>query len=121
RVSEAVALPSIAGGEALLHGHAGWIGEAPILANAAMQPLRAAFGRLDGKGLQAVRFEILTGLLPFFRFPANPRACRHYEEGHMITPAVHRIEHVIAEAQAILPQLAAELEGVERAGGAGRE
>ena len=63
RIAEAVALAAIAGREALLHGHGRRIGEAPILADAAVQPLGAAFGGLDGQRLDRVRLEELARLL----------------------------------------------------------
>ena len=52
RIAEAVALAAIARREALLHRHRRRIGKAPVFADAAVQPLGAAFGRLDGQGLQ---------------------------------------------------------------------
>ena len=53
RIAEAVALAAIRRSEALVHGHGGRIGKAPVFADAAMQPLRAAFGRFDRQSLQA--------------------------------------------------------------------
>src|SRR5207249_4381637 len=58
RIPKAVALAAIARSEALLHGHGGRVGEAPVLTDAAVQPLGAALGSLDGQRLQGVRFEI---------------------------------------------------------------
>src|SRR6266852_5953620 len=43
-IAEAVALPAVARGEAILHRQLGRVGEAPLLANAAMQPFGAPFG-----------------------------------------------------------------------------
>src|SRR5258708_38069363 len=78
-----------------------------------MQPLRAAFRRFDSQRLQSVRLEVFAGLLPFLGLAADPRARRHHEERHMIARTAGRIEHVVAEAQAILPKLASEMEGVD--------
>src|SRR6266567_4071855 len=54
RIAEAVALAAVPRREAFLHGHAGRIGNAPVFADAAMQPFGAAFGRLDGQRLESV-------------------------------------------------------------------
>ena len=56
-VAEAVALAAIVRGEALVHGDGGRVGEAPILADAAMEPLGAGFGGFDGQSLERVRHE----------------------------------------------------------------
>ena len=63
-IAEAVALAAVAGGEAVVHGEGGRIGEAPILADAAVQPFGGGFGGFDGQRLDGVGFEELAGLLP---------------------------------------------------------
>src|ERR1017187_8846553 len=50
-IAEAVALAVVLRREAVVHGHGGGIGEAPIFADAAMQPLRRRFGGFDGQRL----------------------------------------------------------------------
>ena len=49
RIADAVALAVIPGGEAIVHGHGERIGEAPILVDAAVQPLRGCLGGFDGE------------------------------------------------------------------------
>ena len=67
RIAEAVALAAILRREPLVHRHRRRIGEAPVLADAAMQPLGRAFRRLDRQRLDRVRLEKLARLLPLLR------------------------------------------------------
>src|ERR1035438_10261053 len=47
RITEAIALSTVLGREPVVHSHGWRIGETPILADAAMQPLSAGFGGFD--------------------------------------------------------------------------
>src|SRR5260370_1460446 len=65
-VAETVALAAILRGEAIMHRRSRRVGEAPLLAHAAMQPLGRPFGSLDRQRLDAVHLSKLAGLLPPF-------------------------------------------------------
>ena len=56
-----------------MHGHGGRIGEAPILAHAAVQPLRRRFGGFDGQRLYGKRLEERARLLELLALFADGR------------------------------------------------
>src|SRR5207244_10169367 len=80
RITKTVALAAIAGGEALRHGHPRPIAETPVLTDAAVHPLGAAFRSFDGKSLQAVAQEIIAFVFCFFGALADALAGRHDEK-----------------------------------------
>src|ERR1035438_754740 len=98
RIAEAVALAAIFRGEAVVHGEGGRIGEAPILADAAVEPFRGALSRLNGQRLDGVRLEELAGLLPRLGSFADAGPRRHHEQRQVIAAAVLRFENIIAQA-----------------------
>src|ERR1035437_1078769 len=71
RVAEAGALAVILRGEAIVHGDGGGVGEAPILADAAVQPLRRRLGGFDGQRLYGVRLEERARLLELLALLAD--------------------------------------------------
>src|SRR5579885_3339140 len=121
RVTEAVALAAIAGSEALLHGHRGRVGKAPVFANAAMQPFRAAFGGFDSERLQPMGEEVFAALLHLLGALAHAGAGGNDEDSEMIPAAILLRQDVIAEAESVGAGLAAEVESMERRCGAGLE
>ncbi len=114
RISEAVALAAIARREALVHRHGGRVGEAPILADAAVQPFGAAFRRLEPQRLDGVHEQVLARLLGLLGALADARSRSDHKYRDVIAPAVQRVQHVVAQRQAVLARLAAEPEGVNR-------
>src|ERR1035437_3350262 len=88
RVAEAVALAVILRCEAIVHGYGGRIGEAPILADAAVQPLRRGLGGLDGQRLNGMRLEESALLFPLLALLADARARRHHQQRQMIALAI---------------------------------
>ena len=99
----------------------GRVGEAPVFADAPVQPFRAAFGGLDGQRLQAVRLQVLAADLPFFGLLADAGAGGDHEHRQVIAPAFLGVENVVAKAESIVSALAAEAEGVDGSCAAGRE
>src|SRR6516165_3948606 len=77
-IAETVTLSAIARSKSLRHGHFRWIGKAPVLAYAAVEPLRARFRRFNGQGLESVRFEIVAVLVGFLTsLPYAFTGCHH--------------------------------------------
>src|SRR5262245_33399146 len=113
-ISEAVALASVPRCEPVAHGHRRRIREAPVLANAPVEPFGARLRGFDGERLYAVRFEELTATLPLLALFANSGAGGDDEQRETVAPAILGIEDVVAQAQAILASLAGELESVNR-------
>src|SRR6202007_2171897 len=120
-VAEAVTLAAIARSETLGHGELGRIGEAPIFADAAVQPFGAGFGGFDGERLEAVGFEVVAVVLGFFAALADAFAGGHDNKGDVIALAVLGREDIIAEAEKIAEALALEIESVQRRCRTGRE
>ncbi len=79
-IAEAVAFAAIARSKTVGHGHRGRIGEAPIFADAAMQPFSAGFGGFDGESLEAVGEKITAGGFGFFGAFADPGSGGDYEK-----------------------------------------
>ncbi len=87
-----------------------------------MQPLGGGFGGFGGERLHGDGLEEFALLLPGFGAFADALAGGGHEEGEVIAGAgFGGIEDVIAQAKAVFAALAAEVEGVERARGAGGE
>ena len=68
RVAKAVALAVILRGEAIVHGHRGRVGEAPIFADAPVQPLRRGLGGFEAWALKNAPAFFHSSL--FSRMPA---------------------------------------------------
>src|SRR5215467_16212665 len=88
RITEAVALAPISRGKPLLHRHGGGIGEAPIFANAPVQPFRSALGRLRGQRLDRDRLEELALLLPLLGPLPDALARIHDEQRDMVAASL---------------------------------
>ena len=99
RIPEAVSFATISGSEPLLHRHARRIGEAPVLAYAAVDLLGATFRSLDRQRLDRVGPEELPVCLRGLGPLANALARCHNEQGDVVAIAVRRIEDVVAQAQ----------------------
>ena len=121
RIAETVTLAAILRREAVVHGERRRVGEAPILANPPVQPLRRAFGRFDGQRLNGVRFEELARLLPLLGPLADARAGRDHEQRQVVAAAIFGVQNVIAQAQSVFARLPSEAEGVEGRAAARRE
>src|SRR5262249_1726731 len=111
-ITKTVALAAITGSEALRHGHLGWIGKSPILANAAMQPFGARLRSFDGQGLQAVAEEVVAFVFGFFGALADAFSGGDDEERQVVAAAVLSRQNVIAEAEKIALALAREAKSV---------
>src|ERR1035437_1267195 len=114
RVAEVVALAVILGSKAIVHGHGGRVGEAPILADAAVQPLRRGLSGFDGQRLDGVGLEELARLFPLLALFADTSARGDYHERQMIALAVVTFQDVIAQAEPVFAALAAKAEGGNR-------
>src|ERR1700731_1373473 len=98
-IAEAVALAAIARREAVGHGQFGRVGEAPIFADAAVQPFRTSFGRFDGESLQTVRVEIAAGSFRLFGTLADAGAGGDDEKRDMVTDFSGRRKNVVTQAK----------------------
>ena len=96
RVAEAVAFAAVAGGEAFLHGHVGAVGEAPLFAEAAVEPFGGGFGGFDGEGLQGVGFEVIAAIFRFLRVFEDGVAGGDDKHGDVIARGILGIEDVVA-------------------------
>ncbi len=114
RIAEAITLAVILRGEAVVHGRGGRIGEAPVLADAAVQPLRGAFGGFNRQRLDGVRFQELACLFPLFGALSDALARRHHEQRHVIAAPFVGLQDIVAETQSIGPPLPAKMERVQR-------
>ena len=83
-IAEAVTFAAVTRSETLGHGERGRIGEAPIFADASVQPFGAGFGGFDGESLEAVGKKITAGGFGFFGAFADSGSGGDYEEREMI-------------------------------------
>ena len=66
-----------------------------------MQPFGGGFGCFDRQRLQRMSFEVIAALLGFLGMFDHLLTGGHDEHCNVIAPAILRIEHVIAKAEAI--------------------
>src|SRR5581483_4965666 len=101
RITKTISFAAVTGGKPLMHGERGRIGEAPVFANAAMQPLGAGLGGFDTERLQGMRFEVFAARFRLFGMLDDSFAGSHDEQRDVVAPAVLRIERVIAQAKPV--------------------
>src|SRR5581483_8161162 len=100
---------------------AGGIRETPVFADSAVNPFGTAFGSFDRQLLESVRFEVLTVGFELLGFLADSGSVCAEEEGQVIALSVRCGQDVVAQAEAVFPRLAVEMEGVARLRGSGIE
>src|ERR1051325_3776587 len=87
-IAETIALASVAGREALCHGHLGCVGEAPVFTDTAMQPFGAGFGGFDGQSLQAMAQEIVAFVFCLFGALADTFSSSDDEKREVVALAI---------------------------------
>src|SRR5262249_21386589 len=111
RVAEAVALAAVAGLEAVLHRDVGRIGDAPRLAELAMEALRGGLGGLDRERLERVAEQVLARVLELLRARADALAGGRDEHGDRVARRRSRDRmDEVREAEPLARDLAGERE-----------
>src|SRR5579864_6308280 len=111
-IAKAVTLAAIARGEAVGHRERGWIGEAPIFADSAVQPFGAGFGCFNRQRLKPVRIKIAARGFCSLGTVANAGACGDNEERDVIARAIRSREDVVAQAEIAGRALTLEMKSV---------